>query len=254
VSRRFGLIFLGIVIVLGAGLYTLFNQSPAPQAPAAKVDVAPAAVVPPVTEPAVADSSAGKTAAKRGPAPKPEAPPPAPVPEAAPTTAALHIDSDVPGAQVFIDRTYVGVTPVTAKDVTPGSHQLNVSVPGGESHAETIDVVPGPRDIMVRLKDIKLDAKIDVTHKHSLGSCKGTLIATPQGLKYDTTNKSDAFTAAFADIVTFEVDYVEKNLKLKLKNGKQYNFAGADGNADRLYAFHAEVNGVREKLKKGAGF
>jgi hypothetical protein len=237
-------------------MYTWFNQSPAPEAPAAKVDAPSpaAAVVPPTAEPSVTEPSAARVPAKRGPAPKPEMPPPAPVPEAAPTTAALHIDSDVPGAQVFIDRTYVGVTPLTAKDVTPGSHRLNVSVPGGETYAETIDVVAGPRDIMVRLKEVKLDAAIDVIHKHSFGSCKGALIATVQGLRYDTANKSDAFTAAFADIATFEVDYAEKNLKLKLKNGKQYNFAGADGNAERLYAFHAEVNGVREKLKKGAGF
>jgi hypothetical protein len=107
---------------------------------------------------------------------------------------------------------------------------------------------------MVRLKDVKLDAKIDVVHKHSFGSCKGALVATAQGLRYETANKSDAFTAAFADIATFEADYLEKNLKLKLKNGKQYNFSDADGNAERLYAFNTEVNGVREKLKKGAGF
>jgi hypothetical protein len=249
-------VFVGIVIVMGAGAYVLLNRASVPAPAAVASAPAPAAVTapPPVREPGPSEPAPEKTPAKRGPAPKPEPPPPAPAPEAAPTTAALHIDSDVPGAQVFIDRTYVGVTPVTAKDVTPGSHRLNVSVPGGEAHAETIDVVPGPRDIMVRLKDVKLDAKIDVVHKHSFGSCKGALVATAQGLRYETANKSDAFTAAFADIATFEADYLEKNLKLKLKNGKQYNFSDADGNAERLYAFNTEVNGVREKLKKGAGF
>ena len=50
------------------------------------------------------------------PAPKP-APAPA-APEAPATVATLRIDSDVPGAQVFIDREFIGSTPVTASNVT----------------------------------------------------------------------------------------------------------------------------------------
>jgi hypothetical protein len=257
VSRRLVLIFLGIVVVMGAGAYALLNLSNEPAAPPGKVIVAPPPVVapPPAPELVAAEPAPAKTPARLAPTPKAEAPPPAPAPapEAAPTTGTLHIDSDVPGAQVFIDRTFVGATPVTAKDITPGSHRLNVSAPGQDPYADTIDVAAGPRDIMIRLKDIKLDAKIDVVHKHAFGSCKGTLYATVQGLRYDTTNKSDAFTASFADIASFDVDYLEKNLKVKLKNGKQYNFTDAEGNADRLYLFHGEVNAAREKLKKGGG-
>lgn len=54
----------------------------------------------------------------------------------APTLATLHIVSDVPDAQVFLDRQFVGITPFTAQDVAPGSHALNVSAPGHEAHAE----------------------------------------------------------------------------------------------------------------------
>jgi hypothetical protein len=257
VSRRLVIIFLGVMVVMGAGAYLLLNLANEPEPrPATAAAPKPAPVVtPPAPEPAAPAATAPtKTPAKKGPGPKAEAPPPpAPAPEAPPTTGTLRIDSDVPGAQVFIDRTFVGATPVTAKDVTPGQHRLNVSAPGLDGYADTIDVVAGPRDIMIRLKDVKLDAKIDVVHKHAFGSCKGTLFATVQGIRYDTTNKGDAFTAAFADIASFEVDYLEKNLKVKLKNGKQYNFTDAEGNADRLYLFHGDVNGVREKLKKGGG-
>ena len=41
----------------------------------------------------------------------------------------------------------------------------------------------------------RLDASIDVVHKHRMGSCKGRLTATPQGIRYDTTDKGDAFTS-----------------------------------------------------------
>ena len=55
----------------------------------------------------------------------------------------LRIDSDVPGAQVFIDRQFVGTTPVTAENVSPGTHQLNVSAEGFDGIARTIEVEAG---------------------------------------------------------------------------------------------------------------
>jgi hypothetical protein len=163
----------------------------------------------------------------------------------------LRIDSDVPGAQVFIDRQFVGAAPVTTSEVKPGTHQINVSAPGYDQYAQSIDVSPGPRDLMVRFKEVKLDARVEVIHKHGIGSCRGTLIATPQGLRYDTTNKGDAFTVPLANLETFAVDYLDKNLKVKIKGGKQYNFTDPDGNADRLFVFQRDVDKARQRLLKG---
>lgn len=171
--------------------------------------------------------------------------------EAVVDTGTLHIDSDVPGAQVFIDRVFIGAAPVTARNVKPGQHQLNVSAEGHEGIARTIDVEPGPRDITLRFREVRLAARIDVVHKHRIGSCKGTLVATPQGLNYQTTDKDDAFTAALLDLETFQVDYLEKNLKVKAKKGRQFNFTDPEGNADRLFVFHRDVEKARERLKKG---
>ena len=53
------------------------------------------------------------------------------------------------------------------------------------------------------------------------------------------------------DLGTFEVDYLEKNLKIKLKNGKQLNFTDPEGNADRLFVFHRDVEKARERIRKG---
>jgi hypothetical protein len=171
--------------------------------------------------------------------------------EAASETATLVIGSDVPGAQVFLDRQFVGTTPVTAKDVSPGSHQLNVSAPGYDNHVETIAVSPGSRAITITFREVRLDASIDVVHKHRMGSCRGRLVATPRGLRYDTMDKDDTFSAALVDLETFQVDYLTKNLRIQPRKGKRYDFADPDGNADRLFVFHRDVDRARERLKKG---
>ena len=84
-----------------------------------------------------------------------------------------------------------------------------------------------------------------------MGSCKGRLVATQQGLRYETTNKDDGFSAPLLDLGMFQVDYLEKNLRLTLKGGKQYNFTDPEGNADHLFVFHRDVEKARDRLKKG---
>ena len=77
---------------------------------------------------------------------------------------------DVPGAQVFIDRQFIGAAPVVAENVAPGTHQLNVSAEGFESYAATIDVSPGERDIVIKFREVRLDvvAGRDPSARHRL--------------------------------------------------------------------------------------
>jgi len=70
-------------------------------------------------------------------------------------------------------------------------------------------------------------------------------------VRYETVDKGDAFTSALVDLETFEVDYLEKNLRLKLRKGRQFNFTDPEGNADRIFVFHRDVEKARERLKKG---
>jgi hypothetical protein len=135
--------------------------------------------------------------------------------------------------------------------VTPGPHQLNVSAPGFDNHVATIDVAAGPREITVNFREVRLDASIEVVHKHRMGSCRGRLVATPRGLRYETTDKDDTFTAALPELETFQVDYLSKNLRVQPRKGKRYDFTDPDGNADRLFVFHRDVDRARERLKKG---
>jgi len=197
---------------------------------------------------------AGSTPVSRRASPAPGAPAgradPAPAPAgAAPTTGTLHIRSDVPDTSVFLDRVFLGTAPVTARDVAAGPHTLLLSAPGYDAVSDAIEVAPGERDVPISLKEIRLDAKIPVVHKHTFGSCTGTLGATPRGLTYSTTHGEDAFTVPLTDLETFEVDYLKNNLRVKIQNGKTYNFADPDEHRDRLFVFHRDVAKVRERLR-----
>lgn len=218
------------------GVYTYFKPDAAP----APVPVERTA--PPRATPARPTSSAAAR-------PSPSAP--RPVEPEAPTTATLHITSDVPGAQVFIDRKFIGAAPVTAENVAPGSRQINVSAPGYEGVAETLDVSPGSRDVMVSLKTIRLNQSVPVTHKHRIGSCTGRLIATPDGLRYETGNTDDGFAAPLTGLETFTVDFAAKTLKVKVKDGRTYDFTDQGGRAEPLYFFHQAVDKVRQRLAGG---
>ncbi|MEQ1573172.1 MAG: PEGA domain-containing protein [Vicinamibacterales bacterium] len=253
-NRRILVIVAVVFALVALALVLALRQQPRRPAEMARTDAPLAA---PLTSgaPRVPDAPVSEPArpSARRATPTPE-PAPAPVEapvEAAPEVGTLRIESDVPGAQVFIDRQFVGATPVTAQNVKPGTHQLNVSAEGFEGIARTIDVEPGPRDITLRFREVRLDARIAVVHKHRIGSCRGQLVATPQGLRYETTDKDDAFAAQLLNLETFQVDYLEKNLKLKPRGGKQYNFTDPDGNADRLFVFHRDVDKVRDRLRKG---
>jgi hypothetical protein len=160
----------------------------------------------------------------------------------------LRVDSDVPGATVFFDRNYVGTTPVEVENVSPGEHELTVSADGYDMYAETVSVESGRRDVRVSFKEVSLGETIAVVHKHRMGSCEGTLIADNQGLRYQTSNKNDAFSVPFASLEQFEVDYLDKNLKVKIRQGRNYNFTDKSGNADNLFVFHKNVQAFREKL------
>ena len=250
--RRLLIAAVTLTVAAGAFVYLSYAASrrSAPAVAARREAPAPAPVVreapaPTSTPPPGAPRPGRRAAPMADPAPAP-----APV-EAAPALGMLRIDADVPGAQVFIDRNFIGVTPVTAEKVEPGRHQLNVSTPGYEGVSEPIEVAPGPRDIVIKFREVRLNARLDVVHKHRFGSCRGRLVATPQGIKYETAEQDDAFTGALLDLAGFEVDYLAKNLRVQLRSGKRYDFTDPQGSADSLFVFHRDVEQARGRLKRG---
>ena len=223
---------------------------PAPTSPApTTAPRAPSAAAPPETPDtrAAAPARPGRRASEPGSRSAPAAAPPREA-DVVPELGTLRIETDVPGAQVFIDRQFIGTAPLTAENVKPGTHQVNVTAEGFDGLAQTIDVEPGPRDLSFRLREVRLDAVLAVVHKHRIGSCEGRLVATVDGVRYETSSKDDAFTAALGDLETFQVDYLSKNLRIKLRKGKQFDFTDPDGNADRLFVFHRDVDKARQRL------
>jgi hypothetical protein len=244
------LVFIGAVVVipLVAGavfLYMVSTRSsvrePVEEAPVV-VEVLPPSL--PVSEPEFA------------PAPTPVAPAPAaePLPllePVVPELGVLRVESDIEGSQVFIDRQFVGTTPIVIENVALGGHQLNVSAEGFDIFSELIDVESGPLDIVVDFREVRLDLVIDVVHRHRFGACEGKLIATVDGLRYDTTNENDGFSVALENIAAFEVDYLDTNLSVQPRDGRRYNFTDPNDDADRLFVFHRTVDEVRARLALG---
>jgi hypothetical protein len=182
-----------------------------------------------------------------------KAEPAAPAAPAAPTLASLTIESDVPGASVFIDRQFVGNTPLSLDKLEPGSKRVQLTATGFDSVQKTIELAPGPNAVTIRVKEVSLNARTSVVHKHGMGSCEGTLSASLDGLKYESSNNSDAFTLPYAQVEQFAVDYLQKNLRVKQRGGKTWNFTDKNDNADKLFVFHRDVEAARKKLADGYG-
>jgi len=252
-SNRALYVMLGVAVAVAAVAALYFaigrRESPPPAstaAPAPTRSAAPRAETAPKAEPPVEPGSSAARAPK-APRPKPAAEAPSAPP--APAGPTLIVDSDVPGASVFVDRRYLGTTPLKTTDVTPGTHQVNVSAEGQEGVARTVDIAEtGETAVLLKFKEVALNASVPVVHKHAMGSCDGRLTADLNGLRYATTNRGDAFAMPFSELETFEIDYLQKLLKVKRRGGKTWNFTDRSANADALFVFHRDVTKARAKL------
>ena len=236
-----------VVVTLGAEvawwLRPPAEHRPAPApipVPKSAVEDAPAPVAP-VVPATPRPSKSARSDAKPAPVSTP--------PVAAAAKPTLHVSSDVNGAHVFIDRKYVGNTPLDTSEITPGRHQVNVSAEGYDGVSQGVNVPEsGATELHVELKTVALDVSVTVVHKHALGSCEGTLRADPGGLRYETANAADAFSVPLSDLEVFSTDYAQKTLKVKKRGGKTWNFTTKAPNADPLVTFQQAVDHARQKL------
>jgi hypothetical protein len=91
----------------------------------------------------------------------------------------------------------------------------------------------------------RIDARLLVLHKHRFGDCQGTLRAVPGSLTYATDHKEDAFRLAFADVEALELDADKKNLRIRRRGGKTWNFTTRDETGTALTTFHKEAARLR---------
>ena len=239
--------------VLASFIWWMASRPSNVVAPAPVPATAPATVeATPVSEAPAKPSPPPSKSRASAEAPAPE-PPPEPAPEAPAPLPLLRVVGDVAGANVFIDRKYVGKTPFETRDVTAGGHQINVSAEGYDGMSRHVEVASnGPTEVTFSLKAVVLESAVQVVHKHRLGSCEGRLSADLAGLRYAPTSGDDAFHAPLRGVQTLAVDYEEKMLRLKLKSGKSFSFTTKAANADPLLAFHRDVEKVRKKVAGGA--
>jgi hypothetical protein len=160
----------------------------------------------------------------------------------------IVVESDIAGANVFIDRNFKGNTPVTIADLQPGEYNLTVSTEGHDIVSRRVAVERRAVPVRVVFGDLvaSLDVKVAVVHKHRFGSCEGMLVATPQGFDYRTDHK-DAFQLPFAQVERFELDYLSNNLRMKVLGGRTYNFESPSEDMDSLFVFHRDVSAFREQ-------
>ena len=130
--------------------------------------------------------------------------------------------------------------------------KLKLTADGYEGIERTVELNAGDNPVTMRFREVRLNKRMAVNHKHGVGGCEGTLVATLDGLAYETTNKGDAFKLPYAQVETLAVDYLEKNLRVKQKGGKTWNFTDKTAaNADALFVFQRDVEAARKKLAEG---
>lgn len=245
------ILVLGGAVALGVGWWLTREAPPVPARGSREAAAAPSP--PPAAPAATAETIPAAPSAAPPPATRDTARPRVTSPEAVPpvTGALLKVTSDVDGAYVFVDRQFAGITPLETASVAPGSRQIKVSAQGYDGATRRVEVAAdGPTEVRFNLKDVRLDASVDVVHKHRFGSCEGQLTADVQHLRYTPARGEDGFVLALPLIETFSVDYLAKTLVVKLRDGKDWNFTTRADNADPLFVFHRDVEKVRSRLKE----
>jgi hypothetical protein len=238
-----------MLVALGAGAVFLFLSRPADDPnthPRAEPEPSVSAAAPPAEViPEPARSGAEREAVVESePAPEPVVSAPSPLPE----PVRLRVTSDVDGAHVFIDRNYVGETPFESSDVAPGSHRVNVAAPGYDGFSQDVEIGDAVTQLDVAFTVVRLHERVAVVHKHRFGDCAGYLVASLDGIHYQTDGE-DAFTVAFDALEEFSVDYLEHNLRIRVRRGRTFNFTDAEANADKLFVFHREVEQAIAQLR-----
>jgi hypothetical protein len=248
-SRLSTIVALAIVFALCAFLAWWLKPPPIPEpaVPKPEVQAPPEPSTPAPTRP-TARAAPVERAERRDATPETQKASPPPQVQT-PETPVLRVTSDIAGAFVFVDRKFLGKTPLETRDITAGPHQVQVSAEGYDGVTRPIDVAPsGPTEVSVSLATVVLDANVPVVHKHMLGSCQGVLVGDVHGLRYQTTNREDAWKMPFAAVEIFDVDYNAKNLRVKRRQGKTWNFTTKAPNADPLLAFQRKVDHARARL------
>jgi hypothetical protein len=207
-SRLSVVLALAVVVGLCALLAWWLKPPKEPVAPEPAVHAPPDTGEPATARPPAPAPTPSQRSRRREPIPEATDDAAEPSAEAPTPTPTLRVTSDVTGAFVFLDRKFLGKTPLETRDVQAGTRRLQVSAEGYDGVSQSIEIAnDGPTDVSVSLKTVVLDARVLVVHKHWFGSCGGSLIADVRGLRYVTPDREDAFSLPFGNLEKFALDY-----------------------------------------------
>jgi hypothetical protein len=147
-------------------------------------------------------------------------------------------------AVISVWQNYPGETP---QPDAPPSEQVKDDTPAAPAPPRRETMSPAPQDTPPAPPAApKVDARLPVVHKHRFGDCEGTLRAVPGTLSYATAHEDDGFRLAFAEIEAFELDAEKKNLRIRRRGGKTWNFTTRGDDAAALSTFHKEATRARK--------
>jgi hypothetical protein len=124
---------------------------------------------------------------------------------------------------------------------------------GAATPSEPTDVRPAPPSVPTPSKSptqaeaVRFDVAVPAVHKHRLGSCEGTLRASSAGLSYNTTNRDDAFRLPFAEVDQFEFEAERRNLRVRQRGGRTWNFTSRGDDIAALGVFARQVERGRRQ-------
>ena len=137
-----------------------------------------------------------------------------------------------------------------AESAAPASAETPVQ-PGAQRTAATASPAPATKaasshPAATAPATARIDARLLVVHKHRFGDCQGILRAVPGTLTYATEHKEDGFRLAFAEVEALDLDADKKNLRIRRKGGKTWNFTTRGDAGAALSIFHKEAERARK--------
>jgi hypothetical protein len=125
------------------------------------------------------------------------------------SAGSIRIKTDAPGAEVFLDGTRAGQTPLSLTDVPPGTHELRFVKEGFREATRSVNVpATGSLRLFVVLEAIEgplpaVPRTFHAFHRHGVGLCTGTLTVAKDGLHYRSEDdEDDNFDIPWSSITT----------------------------------------------------
>jgi eukaryotic-like serine/threonine-protein kinase len=188
----------------------------------------------------------------------------------APSTGDLVVTTS-PGAQIYLDGSLAGTTDASGNlhvpGVTAGEHKIHAQLGSATSTERPIRVgadltafytlvLPTPAGSQAPATPVtpaqppaqttapQAVASFPVSHRHAVGSCKGTLLISGANVVYRTTESNDSFSFPLSDI-TFGLQGGNEFF-VQEKGGKKYSFR-SEGSAQVSDIVRAIKQAVRSQ-------